>query len=299
MLRSTILFISIVLILCSCTSVSLFVVNTLARTGNYTVHENLVYAEHALNKLDVYVPEQLPETNQTSKPVVIFFYGGCWGGCKTLNKEEYIFVAQALTSNGYVVVIADYQRYPEILFKEILADTAMVVEWVKKNIHNYNGDSNKLFLMGHSAGAQLAAMLTLNEEILKTETYSSIKGFIGLAGPYDFLPFTEPYQYAVFAPEDQYPISQPINFVDGTEPPLLLLYGNKDTTVFPKNIKNLRAKIKKAGGEVHTHIYDDIDHASILGALSIPFQNKEPILGDIISFLDQKSLSDSEAIREE
>ncbi len=277
------------LILSACTSASLLLVNTLAKLDSYFVYQDIPYAEHALNRLDVYIPEKQTNKNTKPHPVVVFFYGGCWGGCDTRNKEQYTFVAQALTARGYIVILPDYRRHPDVTFDAIIKDASDAIKWVKAHINDYGGNGNQLFLMGHSAGAHIAAMLTLNEEYLQGDTYNSIKGFVGLAGPYDFLPFTKPYQYAVFGPEQKFSASQPINFVDGTEPPLLLLYGKEDTTVFPRNIKNLAAKVNKKTGKVEVHIYDDIDHFSILSALSIPYQNKQTVLGDIIRFLDHNS----------
>ena len=269
----------------ACTNTGLFVVNSLAKLDDYSVYENIAYGPDEFNQLNVYVPaNHSPEANL---PTVIFFYGGCWGGCRTYTKEHYLFVAQALTSQGYITVLTDYRRYPHVKFPEIIDDARASVEWVKSNINRFGGNPGSIYLMGHSAGAHLGAMLTFNKTYLQPETYAGIKGFIGLAGPYDFLPLTKPYQQAVFAPPSKYPESQPINFVDGQEPPLLLLYGNNDKIIKPRDIQNLSAKVAAIGGSVTSHYYDDIDHISILSALSIPKQNSQSVLNDIIRFLDQ------------
>lgn len=270
------------LLLAACTESALFAVNSLARTDNFAVVEDIAYGRHRMNRLDMYLPGQ----DQAPRATVVFFYGGCWGGCETKNKERYVFVAQALTSHGYAVVIPDYRRYPEVKFDRIIDDARRAVEWLKANGTEYGADSDAIFLMGHSAGAHLGAMLTLNEDYLSPETYQSLKGFIGLAGPYDFLPFTEAYQEAVFGPEEKYPASQPVNFVQGTEPPLLLLYGNNDVTVKPINIKSLSDKVRDAAGCVETRLYDDLDHIDLLAALALPLQGIEPVLSDIIEFID-------------
>ncbi len=277
--------------LAGCTGSTLLAVNTLARFDDYTVIEDVAYGVHDLNRLNIY----LPAPKQASRATVVFFYGGCWGGCETINKENYRFVAQALTAHGYTVVIADYRRYPEVKFAQIMADASQSVTWVRAHIAEYGGDAEKIFLMGHSAGAHLSAMLTFNKDYLPPETYRSIKGFVGLAGPYDFLPFTDAYQKEVFGPEENYPASQPVNFVQGTEPPLLLLYGNNDVTVKPVNIESLTRKVRQAGGCVETHVYGDLDHVELLGALSLPLQNSEPVLADIIRFLDYYSEHDRKA----
>ena len=275
-------------LLTGCNSAGLLVVNLLAGIDNYHVYENLSYGPEMQNVMDVYVPDSENKSGQPENlPVVVFFYGGCWGGCKTLTKEQYVFVAQALTAKGYLVVIPDYRRYPEVKFPQIIEDATQTVEWIKQNIGQYGGDSDRLFLMGHSAGAQMAALLTLNERYLLPDTWSSLRGFIGLAGPYDFLPFTDEYQRVVFGPKENYPASQPVNFVGGNEPPLQLLYGNDDDTVRPFNIESLTKKVKQAGGCVETHYYDGLDHAGLIGALALPFQNSSSVLSDIAGFLDR------------
>lgn len=271
--------------LAGCTSLELFAINSLARFDDYRVVAGIAYGDWPLNHLDLYLPQQ----QKAIRATVIFFYGGCWGGCSTINKAYYRFVAQALTAHGYAVAIADYRRYPEVRYAGIMHDTVQAVTWVKMHIAGYGADPDKLFLMGHSAGAHLGAMLTLNEAYLPPEIYRSIKGFIGLAGPYDFLPFTDAYQHEVFGPEENYPASQPVNFVQGSEPPLLLLYGNDDATVKPVNIESLSRKVRQAGGCVETHFYDNLDHVALLAALSIPLKTRQPVLPDIVHFLDHYS----------
>lgn len=275
-------------LLFGCTSSLLFLANTLARFDNYTEIESLPYGKETLNTLDIYIPDHSLIAN-TSLPVVIFFYGGCWGGCTTFNKESYRYVAQALTSNKFIVVIGDYRRYPDVLFPGIIKDSKQIVEWVKTHIGQYHGDPKRLFLMGHSAGAHLAAMLTLNENYLESETYQSIKGFIGLAGPYDFLPLSKSYQKIIFGPSERFPASQPINFVNGSEPPMLLLQGDQDIKVLPKNAKNLNRKVQQMKGCAQLKVYTDTNHTEILAALAIPIQDNQPVLTDIVEFLEHYS----------
>lgn len=168
----------------------LFIANSLARLSDYQRVEGLAYGPHAQQTLDIYRPVREEGTPVTT---VIFFYGGCWGYCTEFNKADYAFVAEALVSQGYVVVVADYRLYPDVGFTAIISDAAHAVEWVHRHIGDYGGNG-QLFLMGHSSGAHLAAMLTLNERYLGAGTYRQVRGLIGLAGPYDFLPFTEAYQ---------------------------------------------------------------------------------------------------------
>ena len=271
----------LVLGLAGCARSGLWVANGLARLGNYTLTESVAYGPQALNQLDIYAPKTVAQ----KRPVIIFFYGGCWGACTTLNKENYPFVAELFTAQGYVVVIPDYRRYPDDTFPAIIDDARSAVEWVKTHIAAYGGDHQQLFLMGFSAGGHLAAMLTLNEAYLAAETHQSLQGFIGLAGPYDF-EVKKPYQRIVFGPPENYHNTRLTHFVDGTEPPLLLLYGNDDELVGPSNVVNLTTKIQQCGGQVETHRYDGIDHVGLLASLSI-LQRKSAVTDTVIQFLRQ------------
>jgi len=270
------------LLLTACASISVGYINNLAKNNNSIAGKDIAYADNKTNRLDIYKPKQ-----SINAPVVVFFYGGCWGACQSYSKKHYRFVAQALTSNGIVAVIVDYRTYPKVLFGDIIRDTSQSVEWVKNNISRFGGDPNKIFLMGHSSGAHLAATLICDRRYLTKNTYNNIRGFVGLAGPYDFLPFTANYQKQVFAPSTNYYLSQPINFVTGNEPPMLLLYGNRDVTVERRNIINMRNKIIQLGGKVESHIYDKLSHVKLISALAIPFQNKSPVLKDILSFISR------------
>ena len=284
-LFKTLIILVLILLVTSCNDTALLFINSLAKFGSYTSHLDLKYDKQTQTSLDIYLPKNITDLNQENIPTVVFFYGGCWGACSDLNKTDYQFVAQTFTSNNMIVVIVDYRKYPDVLFPEIIKDVALSIEWISKNISSYQGNPQNIYLMGHSAGAHLASMLTYNKAYLTNKTYKNIKGFIGLAGAYDFLPFDEPYQPALFAPLPKHADSQTINFVEGNEPPALLLYGNTDKRVKRRNIISLAKTIKDKNGKVETHFYDDINHTSILGALSIPFRSSKPILNDILKFI--------------
>jgi acetyl esterase/lipase len=260
-----------------CSNPALTMANSLARFDDYSRVADQPYGTHELNRLDVYLPAE------AIRGTVVFFYGGCWGACITYTREHYRFVAQALTSTGYAVVIPDYRRYPQVGFTGMMEDSAAAVAWVSDNIARLGGRPDRLILMGHSAGGHLAAMLTVNERYLGTALHGNIRGFIGLAAPYDFV-FDKPYLPKVFAGL-AYTESQPSHFVDGNEPPLLLLYGDEDRQVYRRNIDNMTAIVRDKGGQVEAVIYNGIDHVSILAALSIPYRKHYPVMDDIAAFL--------------
>ncbi len=271
------LLVLLIPLLTACSNLALTVANTIARFDDYDLIADQPYGTHPLNRLDIYKPTEI------AKSTVIFLYGGCWGACTTFTRENYRFVAQALTSRGYLVVIPDYRLYPEVLFPQMMEDSAAVVAWVSNNITRFGGRADQIFLMGHSAGGHLAAMLTVNERYLGNELHRKIRGFIGLAAPYDFI-FDKPYLSKVFAGLD-YSESQPSHFVDGSEPPLLLLYGNDDQAVYMRNIVNMTKIVQQKGGKVEPHIYNGVDHAAILAALSIPYRSRFEVMNDITLFL--------------
>lgn len=124
------------------------------------------------------------------RPVVIFYYGGGWVHG---DRRAYAFAARALAKAGYVVVVPDYRKVPDVRFPAFIQDGAMAVHWVRDNIARYGGDADRVALSGHSAGAYLAAMLTLDRRWLLAEGVDPriVKASAPMCGPYDFFPFTK------------------------------------------------------------------------------------------------------------
>ncbi len=262
-----------------CSSPALFVANGLARWDGYQVTSGLRYGPHEANLLDVYEP------SGDVAGIVVFFYGGCWGACTSYPREYYRFVAQTLASRGYVVVIPDYRQYPDAGFAQIRDDAVAAVAWVQDHIGSFGANNNALFLMGHSAGGHIAAILSVDERLLGIERHSRLAGFVGLAAPYDF-DFDRPYLPKVFAGLP-YAESQPSRFIDGKEPPLLLLWGRADEQVYERNIVAMRQAVVRAGGDVEVHLYDELDHTDLLAAFAIPSRDTSPVVADILEFLQR------------
>jgi acetyl esterase/lipase len=255
--------------------------NAVTPTYGYTRTPDLAYADHPRQKLDVYVPARnsAPEL----KPVVIFFYGGSW---QSGNRNDYRFIGEALTSQGFVVLVPDYRVYPEALFPEFLTDGARTIRWARDNVARFGGDPERIFIMGFSAGAHIAAMLALDRQYLKTVgmTPTQLRGVIGLAGPYDFLPLKSDTLKIVFGPESERWRSQPINFVDGRNPPALLMTGSADAVVNPDNTRRLAEKIKLKGGQVETVDYAELDHSDLLTRFAAPLR-KDALLNAVAAFV--------------
>jgi acetyl esterase/lipase len=136
---------------------------------------------------------------------------------------------------------------------------------VHDNISRFGGDTNRLYLVGHSAGAQIAALLTLDGHYLADAGLERkvIRATAGLSGPYDFIPNAKDRPVFGMTTNDSVinPKIEPINFVDGHEPPMLLIQGLRDKIVNPANTKNLAARIREKGGQVEVITYSNRAHA--------------------------------------
>ena len=219
--------------------------------------------------------------------MILFFYGGNWNSGA---KADYQFVGEAFASRGYVTVIADYRLYPQVKFPDFLHDSARAFAWVQTNVAKHGGDPARVFVAGHSAGAYNAAMLAFDPSYLRAAGVppAAVKGLIGLAGPYDFIPLTGAVTKAVFGFPDTPRNTQPINFVPPTAgtrlPPVLLLTAPDDTVVKPGNSLRMAARLRAAGGAVREIAYAKLDHRSILAALAAPLRRLAPVLDDIVAF---------------
>jgi len=242
---------------------------------------SIAYGDDARQKLDIYLPKQNADGGST---VLIFFHGGSWHDGK---REGYGFLGRAFAARGFVTVIADYRKAPSVRFPAFVQDTASAIAWVHANIAKYDGDADRIFIMGHSAGAHIAMMTALDPQWLAANklTPNVIKGVIGLAGPYDFLPLTSDSSKIALGQWPDLTETQPITYARGDAPPLLLLTGDKDTVVKPRNSKILSEKIQALGGQQQLRIYPDVDHAEIIMAVARPFRQKAPIVKDVVNFI--------------
>lgn len=258
------------------------VVNALTPHSGYVVHEAIAYGDLPRQKLDVYLPDQ-PDPG---RPVVVFFYGGRW---EEGSRTAYRFVAQALTSLGYAVMVPDYRLYPQARFPIFVRDGALAVKWAHDHAAGYGGNAGNLFLMGHSAGAYIAAMLAVNPEYLQAVGGSRnwLAGMIGMSGPYDFRPEEAEDLNDIFGSRDQHPETQPVHFADGNSPPLLLMQGLRDRTVDPGSTRSLAEKVAAAGGEARSAYYPRVAHITMVGTLANPLRFISRTRRDIRAFIDQ------------
>ncbi len=249
--------------------------NTTVSRNGFLVEANIPYGPLPRQKLDFYKPE----TPRPDGKTVVFFYGGSWAQGE---KGDYLFVAQALAARGIAVVVADYRLYPEVRFPAFIEDAALAVRWTADRV-----GTDRLFLMGHSAGAQIALMLAANTPYLATAGVDRMKlrGVIGIAGPYDFLPLTSRRLQDIFGGAAR-PETQPITFAKAPLPPALFIHGTGDTIVKPGNSERLAAAWRAAGAPVELKLYPDVDHIDAVGAFADLLRARAPTLADVTSYID-------------
>jgi acetyl esterase/lipase len=260
----------------------LALINGLAPTDTYRRESDLRYGSHERQRLDAY----MPPGGADGAPVVVFFYGGAW---RSGRRADYLFVGEALASRGIVAFVADYRLYPEVRFPDFVADSALAVGWARDHAARYGGSPEKLFVMGHSAGAYNAAMVAFDPTYLSAAGAdpATIKGLIGLAGPYDFLPLTSRLLRNVFGYPDTPPATQPIHFVRAGVPPALLITARRDGVVSPDNSARLAARLRAVGTDVREVVYEQLDHRTLIGAIAAPLRGTAPVLDEIVGFVGE------------
>jgi acetyl esterase/lipase len=253
--------------------------NRASDADHYAIEADRRYGDAVRQTLDVY----RPKAALADSPVVVFFYGGGW---RDGNKADYEFVASTLSESGYTVVIPDYRLYPAVRFPAFVEDGATAVAWADREL--VAGSNRPLVLMGHSAGAHIAALLALDGAYLERagSGVDRIAGWIGLSGPYDFLPIESGYLLDVF-PAATRPESQPINYATGKAPPTLLVHGLDDTTVEPGNSRRLARALREAGVPITDVEQEDTAHAATVAALAAPLEFVADTREVVVRFIDR------------
>jgi acetyl esterase/lipase len=239
------------------------------------------YGKHPAQTLEVITPDA-PAGGP--RPVLVFFHGGGWHSGAP---GEYHFVGRTFARAGYVVVLPGYRLGPDGTWPRMLEDGALALRWVNDHAAEHGGDPAQVLLMGHSAGAYSAVMLALERQWLGREGLPEgfIKGVVGLSGPYDFHPFTSDSARAAFSHAAEPKLTQPVNHVRSDAPPMLLVNGDADTTVRPRNTVALAKALTAAGQSTEPVILAGVDHADTAMKLAAPFNRDRRVLDPVLAFL--------------
>eukprot|EP00026_Physarum_polycephalum_P011665 Phypoly_transcript_11905.p1 GENE.Phypoly_transcript_11905~~Phypoly_transcript_11905.p1 ORF type:complete len:320 (+),score=42.29 Phypoly_transcript_11905:205-1164(+) len=266
---------------------------------------NIKYNTHApRNTLDVYhVRDREPAE---LCPVVIFCHGGAWNSG---DKLHYCTLAKTLQSNGIVVVVINYTLYPKGLVADMQRDITAAITWTKKNIKQHGGEPDKIYFVGHSAGAHLGALVILRNALQGgTKEDITIKGFIGLAGPYDIRDHYEhefkrgvehlsPMKNTMGGIKDFHNHSPSALAKTLTEDHLSnlsctfhILHGDMDATVPHSSSTKFAEALRKAGAKAFMYEYKGLGHSHVLFDL-MDNTKTSPVLRDVVKIVNQAKYS--------
>lgn len=276
-LRSVIL--SLFILGSGCSKLKLFDALVPKDRAGVRIASGAAYGADPRQRLDVYAP-RLPGR---SRSVIVFFYGGSWSSG---DRAGYAFVGRALAARGFVVVVPDYRLVPQVRYPAFVQDGADAVNWAIAHAPVYGGSADHIVLMGHSAGAYIAAMLAIDNRWLGPAK-AHVKAFVGLAGPYDFLPFDVAASKAAFGAWPNPVETQPVTWVGRGDPPTFLAVGTEDRTVKPRNSEVLADKLRAKDVSVEFHSYPKLGHVGLLLALAQPFRGRAPVLDEVTRFIQR------------
>lgn len=259
--------------------------NASSAIGSQRVREAVPYdrGRHPRRVLDLYAPNAAQPSG--GWPMVLFFYGGSWNNG---SRGDYRFVGEALAARGVVTAVADYRLYPEVRFPDFVDDCAMALAWCLGEAAGLDANPRQVFVMGHSAGAYNAAMLALDPRWLQAQGRSpaDLAGWIGLSGPYDFLPIVNPDAQPVFHHPHYPPDSQPLALARAGAPRTFLGAANGDVLVNPqRNTVGLATRLRALQVPVEMHLYERLNHALTIGVFGPPLRWLAPVLADVSGFI--------------
>ncbi|HSV54688.1 MAG TPA: alpha/beta hydrolase [Burkholderiaceae bacterium] len=261
------------------------VLDSLVAHDTYRGEQGLPYGPDPRQRVDIFRPLQAAPSGTAGYPVVVFFYGGAW---TRGNRADYRFVGEALAAHGAIAVLADYRLSPQVRYPEFLQDSALAVRWVFDQATALGGDGAQIFLMGHSAGAYNAAMLALDPRWLRAVQLepARLAGWIGIAGPYDFLPIRNPDAQVAFNWPDTSPETQPIAHASAKAPRALLLGASTDDLVNPqRNTVGLAQRLTALGASATVQLFGGVSHTTILASMARPLNWLAPVLPEVLGFL--------------
>jgi acetyl esterase/lipase len=236
---------------------------------------------HKRHVLDVYTPENVAGK---SLPVMLWIHGGGW---QAGDKSDVALKPKALTERGFVFVSTNYRLLPDVQMDELIRDVARSAGWVYRNIARYGGDPTRIFVGGHSSGAQLAALICIDDRYLKKEgiSFEVLKGCVPVDGDTYDIPkiiLTAEQRQALYGgkmftfghrqkfgndPEKHVDLSAVTHVRKGNGiPPFLILYfsGNPDTRAQAQLLESvlkaadIPAKSYGKGDSNHSRLNDDL-----------------------------------------
>ena len=210
---------------------------------------DVAYGPGPRHRLDIYYPKE--EAGRPS-PVAMFLYGGSW---RMGERAIFAFVGAALAKRGITAVIPDYRLFPETAFPGFVEDAALAYAWTYRHFAS-RGGARPIALIGHSAGAHIAALLAFDAHYLAAQgaDIPPPAAFVGLAGPYAFDPTRWRTTKDIFATAPNADAARPVAFASADAPPSLLMHGLDDDVVKLYNMRDLANALREKGASVETEI---------------------------------------------
>ncbi|WP_419868549.1 alpha/beta hydrolase [Chryseobacterium sp. CT-SW4] len=241
----------------------LFVGST--RGQDYRSVNNIHYYEERVNRSDAYINERcvldiyIPQKVQNFPTVIWFHGGGLTGG----EKE----IPEALKNKGIAVIGVNYRLSPKVNSPAYIEDAAAATAWVFKNIKQYGGNEDLIFISGHSAGGYLAAMTTLDKTYLQKYGIDAdrLAGVIPFSGQM-ITHFTARKEKGIDELDARIDEFAPLHFIRADAPPLLLITGDREKELFGRYEENAyMARMMKLKGHKSTTLYelDGFDHGGM------------------------------------
>ena len=243
----------------------------------------LAYGRDPAQRVELWLPDGAVPVG--GFPLLAFVHGGGWHSGAP---ADYRFVARAMGERGYATALIGYRLVPEGRYPAMLEDTAAGLRRALDLASQHDVATGSVALMGHSAGAYNVLMLGLEPRWLEAEglTTDRIAGIVSLAGPADFFPFDKDSSRNAFGHAADPRATQPVTHVSPDAPPVLLMHGDADTVVRPRNSRVLAARLREAGAPVALAEYEGMSHAGIIMAFARPFDRDARVTARVMRFLE-------------
>ncbi len=219
--------------------------------------------EDSRDKLDLYLPE-----GRRGFPVLLWLHGGA---LMHGDKEGSAHVGRRFAAAGIGTVVINYRLSPHVMHPAHIQDVAKAFAWIKQHIAEYGGNPNAIFVAGHSAGAYLSALLTLDERYLATRQLqpSSIRGIVPVSG-FFYVERVAPHRSKSVWGEDpaKWPEASPARYVRSNTPPVLFIYADGDEEWRREQNEHMAAALKRIGHpDVAIRQIKDRNHSTIFSQI--------------------------------
>ena len=241
-----------------------YALNRLTPRKGYSVQENVAYGLRARHRLDLF----RTQTPREHRPLIVFVHGGAW---MHGDKKDYRFIGEAFAKEGFDVAVINYHLAPEHIFPASIDDLSLALNYLNVHQLKYQISTEKVVLMGHSAGAFNVMSALYHPKPYEIQCRSQITAIIGLAGPYHFDYKGDPICADAFGQNRPYQEVMPYYFVESNTVKHYLLVAENDDVVGLSNAVDLDRRLKEKGNYSQLWTVPRIGHISMIGSVSSLF----------------------------